>query len=63
MNKFKVRVNYNVKCSASGYMYVEASDEEEAMDMAERLESEIDNTDLDEEEIIGDIEVVDVEML
>ena len=63
MNKFKVRVNYKVKCSASGYMYVEASDEEEAMDMAGRLESEIDNTDLDEEEIIGDIEVVDVEML
>ena len=63
MKKYKVRVNYQVRCSASGNVYVEANDEEEAMDMAESLMGKINNTDLDEEEIIGDIEAVDVEEL
>lgn len=63
MKKYKVRVNYQVRCSARGNVYVEANDEGEAMDIAESLRDEIDNTDLDEEEIIGDIEAVDVEEL
>lgn len=63
MKKYKVRVDYEVRCSARGYIYVEANNEEEAMDIAEKLESEINNTDLDEEEIIGDVEAIDVEEL
>ena len=63
MKKYKVRVNYQVRCSTAGYVYVDADCEEDAMDMAEELVKEIDNTDLDEEEIIGDVEAVDVEML
>lgn len=63
MKKYKVLVDYEVRCSARGYIYVEANDEEDAMNMAENLEYEINNTDLDEEEIIGGVEVIDVEEL
>ena len=60
MKKYKVIVDYQVRCSARGNVYVEANCEEDAMDMAV---NEIDNTDLDEVEIIGDVEAVDVEEL
>lgn len=63
MKKYKVIVDYQVRCSARGNVYVEANCEEDAMDMAEELVNEIDNTDLDEVEIIGDVEAVDVEEL
>ena len=63
MKTFRVYVNYMVRCSANGYIDIEADSEEEAVSMAEYLGSEAENTGLEEEEIIGDTEVVDVEEL
>ena len=63
MKTFRVYLNYMVRCSANGYMDIEADSEEEAISIAEDLGSEAENTELEEEEIIGDVEVVDVEEL
>lgn len=60
MKKYRVYLNYYVECKAKGYMDVEAESVDEAISLAESLEGEIDNIELEEQEIIGDVEPTDV---
>ena len=63
MKSYKVWLDYDVRCSAKGYMYVDANGPYEAMRIAEKLGNEIENKHLEEQEILGDVVSTDVEEL
>lgn len=65
MKSYKVWLDYDVRCSVKGYMYVDANGPYEAMRLAEKLgnEIEIENKRLEEKEILGDVVSTDVEEL
>ena len=63
MRSYKVWLDYDVRCSAKGYMYVDANSPDEAMRLAEKLGNEIENTHLEEQEILGGVISADVEEL
>ena len=61
MKEFKVYVSYPVRCDATGYAIVIANSEEEAINLVESGDADIETLDIEEQEMTGDIEAIDVE--
>ena len=60
MKEFKAYVSYPVRCDAKGYAIVTANSEEEAINLVESGDADIETLDIEEQEMTGDIEAIDV---